>query len=425
MQRTLFRLKATHLIPPAVALALVGAWNVSQLRSISAMEHDAADLKGKIAKVVASSDPQPSARAAKSPSAGRRQAVDWKQLSASLVAQENGGGMSGVRAGVSFQQQLDGMSKKEMIDALDEIEALDLSTEQREALEEMILAPLIREDPEYALNRFASRISDESGVMSWQLASALGAWAKNNLAGATEWFDRQIAAGTFDSKTLDGKSDARVNFESALMESLLASDASAAGRRLAEIPEDQRREVLQQLWFPDLGPQEQQAYTELVRQLVPADERQGSFAHIASQLVDNTGYGKVSEFLDGVRATPQERAAAAVQTAESRLQMLGVSGEVTRQEVDRMRDWLKLQAPGEVDSITGKSLAEAAQERGKFKYSEASQLVLQYQQSTGKDDVLVSFLESYSARSNLEEAKDLANRITDEKRRAEILLQLK
>lgn len=312
-----------------------------------------------------------------------------------------------------------------MIASLDEISGLDLSAEERESLEGMILEPLIREDPEYALARFADRIASDSSDLGWQLSGALRDWAKNDLAAATAWFDREIAAGTFDSKTLDGRSEMRVQFESALMASLIGADIHSAGQRLAAIPEEERREVLEQITFPDLALPEQKAYADLVRQLVPADERAGSFAHIAAQLVDGSGYGKVSGFLDSVNATADERAAAAVQTAESRLESLGLKGEVTRAEIDHLRDWLARQAPGQVDSITGKALAEAAQDRGKFKFTEASELILQYQQQSGSDDVLVAFLESYSARSNLEEAQHLAEMIANETRRARILEQLK
>ena len=285
--------------------------------------------------------------------------------------------------------------------------------------------PLIREDPKLALERFGNRIGSESSAIGWQLSTALRDWAKKDLAGATAWFDRQIAAGKFDSKSLDGRSEERTRFEASLLQSLLSSDPSAASQRLANIPEDQRREVLEQIAFPELGPLDQKNYAELVRQLVPGDERAGSFAHIASELVDESGYGKVSNFLDAVQATPTERAAAASQTAESRMQSLGLTGTLTRADVDTLREWLTRQAPGQVDTITGKALAEAAQNQGKFKFAEASQLVIQYQQSTGNDDALVAFLQSYSARSNLEEAIHMADLISDAKRRAAILNQLK
>jgi hypothetical protein len=429
MRRILGRLKATHFIPPAVALVLVGAWNAAQVWSVSSLESDISELQDKISHSVASgafpADSRSAGRPDKSPSSAHRQARDWQQLAAGLLEVENDGGISDLRAGVNFQQELAGMTQEEMIGALDEITGLDLSDDAREKLESLIIAPLIREVPKFVLERFSDRIGNESSEIGLQLSSALREWAKKDQAGATAWIDRQIADGKFDSKSLDGRSEERTRFESALMQSLLASDPAAASQRLAAIPVDQRREVLEQVAFQELGPNDQLTYAELVRQLVPQDERAGSFAHIASELVDDSGYAKVSNFLDAVHATPDERAAAAVQTAESRLQSIGFGGTVTREDVDSLREWLAHQAPGQVDRITGKALAEAAQGHGDFKFSDASQLVIQYQQSSGGDDVLVAFLKSYSARSNLEEAIHLADKIADEMRREEILKQLK
>ena len=114
-----------------------------------------------------------------------------------------------------------------------------------------------------------------------------------------------------------------------------------------------------------------------------------------------------------------------MQTAESRLELLALNSEVTRKSIDPLRDWLSRQAPQEVNSIIGKSLAEAAQDDGEFNFAKASQLALHYQQSGGGDEVLVAFLKSYAARSNLQEALQLADRIADPQRRAAILDHLK
>ena len=107
------------------------------------------------------------------------------------------------------------------------------------------------------------------------------------------------------------------------------------------------------------------------------------------------------------------------------MEVLSNNGNITTEMIEPFREWLNRQAPGQTDSITGRALAEAAQNGGEFTFTEASQLILHYQQTSGSDDVLVSFLEGFSAHSNLEEAKVLADMISDEKRRQEILNQLK
>jgi len=209
MQRILPRLKASHLIPPVAALVLVGAWNAVQLRSISSLENNAVVLREKISTALASGNfPTNSSAATRpnkaTPSTRGKQTHDWKDLSARLLEMQNGGGRNDLRAGVNFQQELAGMTKEEMTAALNEIAGLDLSAEARETLESLIIAPLIREDPQLALERFGDRIGSESSSIGSQLSTALRDWAKKDLAGATAWFDRQIADGKFDSKTLDG-----------------------------------------------------------------------------------------------------------------------------------------------------------------------------------------------------------------------------
>jgi hypothetical protein len=429
MQRIFALLKLPLFIPPLLALVLVGVWNAAQVKSIAAMENDSVVLRKKISTALATANSRPVSYGMNRPvrSAGGmgKNSIDWLDLSTRMQEMQDGGGLADMRAMMDFQQQLLKMSKDDMIAALDQIASLGLSADARHMLESMLIGPLIGKDPELALKRYGDRLNDGENGMGWQLSTALRDWARKDLASATAWFDRQIADGNFESRTLDGKSEIRGQFEAALLESLMNSDLEAASRRIAALPEEQRREILQQIPFTELGPEEQKAYASLIRQLVPEDERSGSFAHIVSELVDDSGYGKVSTFLDTVRATPEERAASARQTAESYMEVLSNKGSITSDMIEPFRDWLNRQAPGQTDSITGRALAEAAQNGGEFTFSDASQLILHYQQTSGSDDVLVSFLEGFSAHSNLEEAKVLADMITDEKRRQEILNQLK
>ena len=428
MQRTLHALKATHLIPPAAALVLVIAWNATELRSIASGKSETAALQEKIATAQAEGSASHELAVAK----GGTQAIrpgakaprDWRQLADFMGESQPTSEKARMRAMAEFEKNLAEMSRQEIIDALDEIDALDLNAEQRRALESEIIDSLIAQDPEYALQRFADRILSDPDEIGSQLSAALRDWAKKDLKAATAWFDLQIAKGNFDSKTLDGNSETRAGFEAALMESLLSSDPAAAARRLAEMPEDQRRGILEQLPFKALGESEQSAYTQLVRGLIPADERQGAFANISSQLVSD-GYKEVTAFLDSANASPEERTAAAGQAAQTRLEFLARKGPITQGDVDELRTWLTSQASGTVESITGKAIAEAAQDGGKFKFSEAAQLIRHYQKISGNDDGIVSFLQSYSARSNLDEAIQLADMISNPQRRAQVLQSLK
>lgn len=206
---------------------------------------------------------------------------------------------------------------------------------------------------------------------------------------------------------------------------LLTKNPQQAGQRIAELPEDQRREALEQIDFTGLSPSAQAAYASMVRQLVPEDERAGSFSHVVSQLVPEGGYEKVAGFLDQIRATPEERAVSATEAANARIGEISGNRVITRDDVDAMRTWLEQQAPGTADAVTGEALANAAQEGGEFGFEDASKLALEYHESTGNDEVLVAFLESYAARSNLDEALPLAEKIKDPNLREKVLARLK
>lgn len=279
-------------------------------------------------------------------------------------------------------------------------------------------------DPELALATFANRLNGDDPGMVRRLAKAFGRWAAEDPAAAAAWLDRQIADGLFESKSLDGRSLARMEFEAALLGILLSTDEAAAAARLAELPEDQRREVMERIPVSELSPAGQSAYAALIRNLIPPDERPGSFSHVASELAADGGFSGVGAFLDRIAATPAERAVSAREAANTRLKKIAAARAVTRDDVETMREWVKRQAPGTVDRVTGEALAEAAQGSGKFSFEEASRLALEYHAGSGNDDVLAAFLESFAAHSNLTRALTLAREISDPKRRDEILGKL-
>ncbi len=403
---------------PFAALALVCAWNAAELRSASVLGGKVTLLREKITTArQAGISAGGMTTAAKSAPASQA-ALDWRNLATLLNS--DSGEKSQLKALLDFENRLAGMSREEIIAALDEIDRLGLSEDQRAELLEQLLGSLIEKDPQYALDRFVSEIESYEVVRA-PLAKALRDWAKKDAAAASKWLDKQIAAGNFETKTLDGKSEARVQFEAAILESLLAKDPAAAAARLAGLPEDQRREVLQQLPFAELSASEQAAYAALIRDQVPADERAGTFADLASKLATGEGFEKLDAFLDANHATSEERSAAAGQAAESQLENLAKKGGISRADVDSLRRWLDTQAPGQTDTMTGKALGEASQSDGKFSFEDASKLVLDYQKASGNDELLIGFLRSYAARSNLAEAARLVDQVSNPEIRESLL----
>ena len=395
---------------------------------MAAMEHENLVLQQHIAAARAAAsgaDPSRATADALDKTAKDKRPIDWRKIAGQFADMENGG-MRDMRTMIRFQQRLQAMTQQELIAALDEIATLNLPAESRAMLEQMLIGPLIQKDPELALTRFVDRLQDDHDSMGWQLSRALQEWAKKDVTKASAWFDQQIAAGKFDSKSLDGKNRSRMRFEGNLIGVLLSSDPAAAARRLGALPEDQRAEALRNNlggWGQTTASAEDQlAMAKLVRDQVPAKDQAQIFGQQASRLVAQGGYAKVTEYLDRIAATPAERGVCVEQAATNKL--WSNKEKLASADLDAMRAWAATQAPDATDRVTGKVLASAMQGNHKLDFSEAAGLAVQYGRTSGNDEVLGTFLESWPARNNKEQARALAAQIGDEKRRAQILKNL-
>jgi hypothetical protein len=417
--------KIPLLIPPVVALSIVCIWLGSQRQTISALEQESAVLQNAIAarRSGGALDSTPGQPAAPEKLAEDKAPIDWKKIAA-LFAEIQQGGVRDGRAMMRFQRRLQAMSKEELIATLDEIAALDLPDDTHKMLEQIILNPLVTKDPELALNHFVGYLKEENSSMFYQLSTAMHEWAKKDPRAATAWFDQQIAAGKFDSKSLDGRNRPRLQFEATVISVLLGSDPDAAGRRLADLPANQRDEVLDYFSRRTLEENDQLAFANLVRNQASEKEQTQTIAQQASRLVRDDGFSKVTEFLDRIQATPAERTATVAQAAESRIQSISYRKKVTREDLDSMREWVTAQAPEKTGRVTGTVLA-AAQNGRRMEFSEAAELAVEYHDASGNDEVLSAFLEGLSVRNNKEQARLLAEKISDMKRREEILENLK
>lgn len=420
-------MKPTILIPPFLALVVVAGWIGSERHAISTLEKESAVLREHLAH--RSSDTGPDATSANPKSTGKqtkKEPIDWKKVAAQIAeARSNNGGMGDMRAMIRLQQRLQELSRDELASALDEVAALDLNDETRQQLEMMLIGPLCQKDPEFALNRYIDRVADQRGGMSWQLANAMTIWMKKDPEKAVGWFDQQIAAGKFDSKSLDGKSQSRMQFEGMVIGTLLGTDNAAAAARLKVLPEDQRADVLRNNTGGAVKEKDQLAFANLVREQLPEKDQAQALAQQASQKAWSEGYTKITEYLERIEATPAERAVCVQEAAESKIQQISRNKVITREDIDSLRDWATTQSPDTLDEVTGSALATATQTNQKLEFSAAAELATQYHQASGNDEVLIKFLNSGAAYSHKEEAIALAAKITDPKQRGEILNRFK
>jgi hypothetical protein len=418
-------LKLKNLIPPLLALALVGAWLGTRRQAISSIERDSSILRERIQARAsgASADALEARPDAPGKSTKSQEAIDWKKVAASFAEMRSGNGMQDMRASIRLQNRLQNFTKEQLVSALDEIAALDLADADRDQLEQMLIRPLLEKDPEFTLNRFIDRVQGEHSSVGWQLSHGLQKWVEKDAGAAIAWFDAQIAAGKFDSKSLDGKSQSRIQFEGSVISSLLASDAPAAWDRLGALPEDQRAEALSRFQFRSVKEEDQLAFADLVRDKIPAHEQGSVLARQATQIVATADYDKVSDYFSRIKATPEERAACAEEAAEVKMRNYSQK-KPAREDFETMRAWLSSEAPEAKDRITGEILGNAMQGGKKMEFSEASELAIHYHESSGNDEVLGAFLESWPARNHKTEARALAEKISDEKLRTEILKRL-
>ncbi len=418
-------MRPTTFIAPLAALALAATWLSTQRHSISSLEQQCTALRNAIAAHSAStaSDPQDTKTLSNNKTPDK-QPIDWRKIAAEFRHIRKHQGMGDMRTTLRLQQRLQALTKEELVTAIAEIATLDFPEETRNMLELMLLGPLIEKDPELALNQFIDRIQDNNGALSWQLSIATQKWSKTDPTSASAWLDKQIAAGKFDSKSLDGKNQSRTHFEGTLIHGLLSSNPAEASRRLAAIPTDERKDTLSQFSFQQLKDEDQIAFAKLVRDHLPTTDQALTLAQHASHMVNNGNFSKVTEFLDRIQASPTERNTCAVQAAESSIRKISHQHKVSRENLETMREWLNSQAPESTDHVTGKALANAIHGYHKLEFSEAAALAVQYHETTNNDAVLSSFLEGWPARENKEQARMIAGKISNPERREEILKNL-
>ncbi|MCU0752795.1 MAG: hypothetical protein MUC40_07190 [Akkermansiaceae bacterium] len=413
-------MKPIHLAPPVVALAIAASCLGVQRGLIATMERENTRLRKEIA--AARAEEAAGERGGKA-AAEKKKTTDWKKIAGDLGGFGGHDHMPDMRAWIRLQQLILNMGESELTAALDEIAALDLPESAREQLEGMLIGALAEKNPELALNRFIGKADNEGGMYTRQLQQSFEKWLGSEPANASAWFDRQLAAGAFDSKSLDGKSPSRLRFEGILIKSLLSSDPAAAARRMNEIPPEQRKDVF---WgsFHSVEEKDQKALADFVRSTLPEEERTEILSNQMMRHAMGGDLTKINDYLARIDATPAERAACVEKAAESRFIMLAHERKATREDFDQFRTWAASADPASADRATGTALAASLTGVEGMSYDEVSAIASDYHAAGAGDDLLIALLEHWSARSSKDKARELAMMIADEKRREEVLKNL-
>lgn len=414
-------MKPALFIPPATALLLIGGGISIQRQALGTLEEEHAFLLASISSAQSSSG----GVSAPGKSAKDHPPVNWQRLGGQLEEMRHSGGTGDPRPLDQFLQRVDEMSEEELVKALEEDATGDLTGKIPGTIKALLIRALIRKNPERVFTQFANFLSSERETISSQFYGAFGKWAETDLAKATAWFDGQVAAGNFDSKSLNGNCRSRYSFEARLISLLLPSDPDAAFRRLDALGEIRHSEVLSECEFTPLTQDHQEAFMRQARERLSEEAFMLVMTRQSLLLVTQDGYPQVTGFLDRASATPAERAACVRVAAEEKIHDLSVRRKITQADIDTLRQWVGGQAPELTDSMTGSVISGTGEGEHKLDFAQAAELVLHYHDASDNDDTLCTFLESDTALAHKELAYDLAHKIRDDSRRAEMLETLK
>ena len=408
-------MKANPWILPGVAVVLTGAWIGLQRNTASELRREITVISERIHQARSMADAEARDSGGKKDKE-KAEKIDWKDLAGKMKDMRDGGGQD-IRTMMRMQRLLMDLTAEELCAQLDEIAALDIEENVRKQLQGMIMGSLVEKDPKLALERFGKDLQDDEFGVSWQMSHALRKWADKEPVAAAAWLDKRIAEGGLESKSLDGRNSSLVRFESSLVGALLKTDAAAATARVMALNEAQREQFFQQGFFLQLEKGTEAAYAKLARETMPADKIGGILANTAGQLAGQGDFERVDGFIASSRATDEEKQQIVERVFNNKV--TDGDGKIDTVELDKARAWAGGQSPGVVDKATGDALGETLW-RGR-NFAKASELVLKYNESSPKDEVLVSFLKSAAVQNgSTKEAAELIAKIKDPALREEI-----
>ncbi len=413
-------MKPKHLALPLIALVIAGMVLWVQRKNVSELRVGNGQLRERIAAArVAESPSDPSRPDRPDP---RGKPIDWDKLA--TLYREHPEGTA--REMLSIQRRLLAMDSDELLASLDRIDAMELDDVTRNQLEILILDPLCKKDPEAALERFKGRLGEQSGIGTFFLSNALKDWVKRDVAAATAWLDREIAAGTLDPKSLDGKSPMRARLESAVVFGIFAENPAKAEARLSNMSAAMRAEILGQAdMFHKMGDGDEIAFAEIVRRQLDENGRVTAISKRAEKVIGRGGdFAAVDEYLDSVYAAPDERERSAESAARQYSASLAFKGELSAAGIDAMRAWAGRDAPEAVDQLTSEALIHAVKSGGSMDTGQAMDLAKRYHESAGGDGFLSYFLNNIDPKENKAEARKLADEISDPAVRGRLLDRL-
>ena len=417
-------------IPPILALVIVAGWSGSDRYLISRLERENEELKAGL--TIPSSGSEADASSSTTKTSGK--SGQFKKLAA-LIAEVRRTDTK--LAMLRLEQQCKGMTTEELVSMLDEIHGLDVLDNGSAQLKSMLVQQLCLKAPKSALERFAGLSHKDRDEMVHTLTSAMKEWSPQDLKMADTWFNGEITNGKFDGTAIDGQNPLRDSFESGLLGAWISVDPAAAAARLTALPENERGLAFWACTARPIKEEDQLTFANLVRTLAPEKSRTATLADLAASVSSKSAGGRVigkissddfndlpsdytpvTEFLDRIKATPEERAATVEKCVLEKANSF-LEGNLPVEKIETIRAWAMEQAPGLADKVTSALLWRKTSRGSSF--SEMAEMATRYSEANGSDSLLIEFLSAKIPESSKGEARLLAEKITDSDRRQVVL----
>lgn len=274
-------MKVLHIALPALAFVASGIWLSLQKKEISDLEIKTAKMEERIGMIKASDSQAAQTQASSSSPTDQlppgllldNGSLNWVAVARFFSQNNRGGAPKDLRSLIQIQKKISIMEVADLIKTMKLLKRLDMPSSHREHLNSVLAGIFIQKDPQQALNFFQSKLSEQHTSLAWQLRSAVGQWAKNDPVAALAWFDKQKAAGLFESKRLSPHSEVEQSYGAQIYGAMLVSDPAEVDARLGVMSKSARLALLKNssLWMHN--PKSETAYFDLVRRNLPKSDQ--------------------------------------------------------------------------------------------------------------------------------------------------------
>ena len=424
-------MKATTLIPPALVLVATTTWISYQRHSLSTviqqnakMQQCLVDHATSATSPLIASSLETSKLSKESEKLPAEITMDGQLLIRRIAEMlvDDGNNTNYSDKGITnpvwelIQYHRNVLSKEGLTLALDEIGMHHFPEKFRMDMERDFMNSLSQKDPSFTLNHYESWVNSDHNCNQF-FTYAIEQWAKQDPQQASNWLDKQYAS----IKTLDSESQDTCALEGGLITALLSQNPSAAIARIKNLPEARRKRTMSaaMININESGLKPLVVANFIRENLPPREQMETLFQNVYPYGPD----AEITAYLKLIEATPDERASCVANVLSRKIENLSERKKITDNDLQSMRAWSNIQSPETTDKATGSALAAAVIRNKNLAFNEAVQLVSQYDQASGHEQTMFSFLSSFEKTDThySSEILSLAAKLSDSEKRKEIL----